>query len=162
MKIIISLIVLLSFQINAQTKFKFVSVGIDAKNAIIGSKPTNNKSEIDFNLKIGAVYKNLEISIFYENFNKINFQAYGVNVNLYNKTDVENLTVSNGIQLGFIIREGNSSFPLIGFNNELRYKLYKKLIVGLELNTRARYDISLKKEDLVLRSSVFINLYKTF
>jgi hypothetical protein len=143
---------------NAQIeKNKFLSFGFDARNLIIGSIPTNNKPALDFNVKLGARYSNLEISIFYENFNKIIFQSYGVNINYITGKKINFLL---GTELGSVVREGNSNFLMIGLNQEIKFKIYPKIMLGGSLNERYRRDLEFNySTKLPIVYSGFINIY---
>jgi hypothetical protein len=89
--------------------YKFVTVGFDVRNLAVGSKPTEDKSELNYQIKAGAVSKNVEIGIFYEQFDRIQFQAYGAQAGyifqLYNKTNLY-----TGAEFGSIIRYKDYNF----------------------------------------------------
>lgn len=137
--------------------YGFVSTGFDVRNLAIGSQPTNDKSALDIQLKVGARANALEVSMFYENFNRIQFQAYGANVNgvfqLY-----KNFDLALGVELGSVIRERNSNFLMFGINSEIRYDL-RKFIVSLQVNNRYRKDLLIYGKDLPIVNSVFFNVY---
>ena len=137
--------------------YAFVSTGFDVRNLAIGSKPTNDKSALDVQFKIGARANVLEISMFYESFNRINFQSYGVNVNgvmqLY-----KNFDLALGVEFGSVIREGNSNFLMVGTNSEIRLDL-GKFIVSLQLNNRYRGDLIKYGNNLPIVNSGFFNIY---
>jgi len=57
----------------AQQSFCSISGNIDARNALIGSKPTGNNPALDFTLKVHAVSKGFEMSGGYERFQQIGF-----------------------------------------------------------------------------------------
>lgn len=136
-------ILLLSSAAYAQDRYTFVTAGFDLANAVVGSKPTDNKQSLDFHIKVGAVDENwnTEIYIQYENFAAIDFQKYGPGVNLilfpFYKVDL-----AMGLEGGFIVREKNSSYMYYGGNIEVRYELTKKLSLGAQGNYSWRPDIT--------------------
>ena len=140
--------------------YMFVGLGIDVRNALIGSKSTNDKSELDLNFKIGAIRNKIELLMFYENFNRITFQAYGVNVNyvqpILSKTDVV-----IGLEGGSIVRDSNYNFLMGGGNIELRHQL-KDFIISFQGNARIRPDIWYKNTSLPIKYSGFIVIYYKF
>lgn len=137
--------------------YTFVSTGFDVRNLVIGSKPTNDKSALDVQFKVGARENALEVSLFYESFNRIDFQAYGTNVNgvvqLY-----KNFDLALGVELGSVIREGNSNFLMVGTNSEIRLDL-GKFIVSLQLNNRYRGDLIKYGDNFPIIHSVFFNIH---
>ena len=137
--------------------YAFVSTGFDVRNLVIGSKPTNDKSALDVQFKVGVRANALEVSLFYENFNRINFQAYGVNVNGVLKL-YKNFDLALGVELGSVIREGNSNFLMAGTNSEIRLDL-GKFIVSLQLNNRYRKDLLIYGKDFPIVNSIFLNFY---
>ena len=141
-------------------KYAFVSTGFDVRNAIVGSKPTDNKSALDVNVKVGALYNHLEIAMFYENFHRITFQAYGINVNYVGKV-AKNTDVVVGIEAGSIIRQSNSNFLMCGGNAEVRYQLGvdSKFSIGLQYNARLRTDIWYKDTPMPIVHSGLLNVY---
>jgi hypothetical protein len=82
------LMLLISIGSFAQTYF---SLGVDFKNAIIGSYPTNNKPAFDGIFRFGMIGSvpnhdtKIECSVGYESFKRIRFDRYivAVGVNLY-------------------------------------------------------------------------------
>ena len=149
-----------SYSKRDKPNYIFVGLGIDVRNALIGSKPTNDKSELDLNFKIGAIHNKIELLMFYENFNRITFQAYGVNVNyvqpILSKTDIV-----IGLEAGSIIRASNSNFLTGGGNIELRHQL-KDFTVAFQGNARIRPDIWYKNTSLPIKYSGFIVIYYKF
>lgn len=135
----------------------FVSAGIDFRNAVVGSNPTNNNPELDLLFKLGARDNHVEISMFYENFKRISFQSYGVNVN-YVFELAKNIDVALGIELGSIIRYNNFNFLTGGLNQEVRYDL-GEFVIGLQFNSRIRTDNWKKNTDMPIVYSGFINIY---
>lgn len=136
--------------------YGFVSTGFDIRNLTIGSNPTDNKSALDVQFKVGARANALEVAGFYESFKRIEFEAYGVNINgvfqLY-----KNFDVALGGEFGSVIKEGNSNYIMYGLNSELRYDL-GKFILALQLNNRNRKDLMKYGNDFPIVHSVFFNL----
>jgi len=133
------ILLLLCISCNAQPKYAFVTVGVDVKNALVGSAPTNNKSALDGQIKVGATYNNFEMIMQYESFNKIDFQQFGFATN-------------------YVV------YPLyrvdLAFGLEIRYDLFDRWNVGIQFNVKSRPDIEAlyntgKNE---FRASNFINI----
>jgi len=69
----------------------YFSVGVDCKNAIVGSEPTNNKPAFDGIFRFGMIGSvpahntKIEVSVGYESFKRIRFDRYivAVGVNLF-------------------------------------------------------------------------------
>jgi hypothetical protein len=139
-------------------RYAFVSAGFDIRNAAVGSKPTNNKSELDCTLKLGARDNHFEAAVFYESFPRIEFQAYGVNFN--GVTEVfKNTDLAVGIELGNIVRHKKESHFMGGLNGEVRYDL-GGVLIGLQLNVRLRTDNWYKNGPTPIIPSVGINVIK--
>lgn len=94
-----------------ESKFAFVSVGVDARHATFGSEQTDNKPSLDLLLTVGANYKGIEVAIEYEDHSALTpkFQRYGVTAG-YSFYATDKISLYNGIGFGSIIREGNSNF----------------------------------------------------
>jgi len=153
------ILLLLCISCNAQPKYAFVTVGFDVKNALVGSAPTNNKSALDGQIKIGATYNNFEMIMQYESFNKIDFQQFGFATN-YVVYPLYKVDLAFGLETGIIFRQQNSSFISCGANLEIRYDLFERWNVGIQFNVKSRPDIEAlyntgKNE---FRASNFINI----
>lgn len=119
-------------------RYAFVTYGIDLRNAVDGSKPTQGHAELNNVFKIGARDNHLEVVAFYENFNRIKFQAYGININ--GVTEIAYRTdLAVGIELGSIIRNNKENYYMAGLNGELRYN-FGWFYVGGQLQCRLRTD----------------------
>ena len=139
-------ILLLSMPAAAQVEF--VSVGINPSSAFHVNEPISKLDAsvkaktpgLDFTIKAGFQSKNIEIAVVYQNWASIDFQQYSANINglSYPFTKTE---VALGIELGRIIREGNSGDYFIGANAELRYQLNSHFFTSLQINLRSRSDI---------------------
>jgi hypothetical protein len=119
-------------------RYAFVTYGIDLRNAVDGSKPTQGHAELNNVFKIGARDNHLEIAAFYENFKRIEFQAYGININGVTQV-FKNTDLAVGIELGSIIRNNKGNFLMAGLNGELRYD-FGWFFVGGQLQCRLRTD----------------------
>ncbi len=159
MKTIIKLILLFTTTVSfSQENGAFISTGFDMRNAIVGSNATSYKPAIDVNISLHGIYNKFELSIFYENFNRITFQSYGFTAGSNTKTLITNLYACSSFEGGFIVRTGNSSYPFFGGNIELRYMLNEKLALGLLYNLRYRTDLLIYNNDN-LRASLFLNIF---
>jgi len=78
------LLLLFSFISLGQTKQKDAYIamlfGVDVRNAIVGSNPTNNLPEADLITKLVLVGEGFEVNVAYERFNAIGFSKLGVGV----------------------------------------------------------------------------------
>ena len=54
-------ILLLTTSIYAQDNYMSFSAGIDVRNALFGSEPTNNKPALDYQLQFAMVDRNMDI-----------------------------------------------------------------------------------------------------
>lgn len=155
-----------------KNQYGFITFGFDARNATIGSKPTNKDPELNFHIKTGFVVKNVEIGVLYERFNRIEFQAYAATVGYIfqlkefkilgveipaNKTDLY-----IGGEYGSIIRYKDYNFIMYGFNGEIRQHITKDFIVGAQISYRYRSDIDQKNGENDFRGSLMLNLTKKF
>ena len=73
------LIILLLLATTTQAQI-YVSTGIDIRNAITGSEPTNMQPALDIITKVHLVGKNVECTIQYERFSKIGFDKFAFGV----------------------------------------------------------------------------------
>jgi len=138
----------LSIGANAQTASIYraknsnisVSYYADIRNGTIGSEPTNNKPALNYTTRATLRSGHVETALFYEQFKRINFQAYGLNVNYVN--EINWLTISVGVEALGINRESNGVYLAYGFNGEFRVKLTERLLIGLQSNLRRRTDLA--------------------
>ena len=139
------------FSISASSQI-YVLAGLDIRNAIVGSEPTNNKSEINFMLQFGMIGGNTEVSVGYERFEAIcfdkmffsvghHFPLYG---NLFGK-EVKTILIPS-IEPSLIGRWGSewetkSSHLTIGASLALRYEISHKISIELQCNALPRVDL---------------------
>lgn len=117
---------------HSKKNYPYIAAGFDLRNAVSGSKPTNDRPELDYQLKAGAIYRNVEIGIQFDNFPAIEYRQYSVYAN-YVVPVYRKLSVSARLEAGSIIREGNSKYLFYRCNTESRYDLHP-LVVGAQLN----------------------------
>lgn len=77
MKKLITLL-LLTTSIYAQDNYISFSAGIDVRNALFGSEPTNNKPALDYQLQFAMVDRNMEVNIGFEAFPRLDFRKYSI------------------------------------------------------------------------------------
>lgn len=56
------------------------STGLDIRNAIVGSNPTNNKPALDYQFQFAMVDRNFEVNVGYECFPRLNFDKYSIGI----------------------------------------------------------------------------------
>lgn len=125
------------------------SAGIDVRNAVIGSKPTHNKPEVDYLLGFNMISDNrFDVGIFYENFNRIKFTRYGFTVG-YQLPITEKLIVTPSFEFSIINRNeverdfyGSAGFMSYGLNCKLQFEVLDNFCVGLKGNYIKRNDLS--------------------
>ena len=163
------LILLLLIANLAQSQNLYFSTGIDLRNAVVGSKPTNNKSELDLNFKFGLVSnKSTEITINYEKFNAIDFSRFAFGVG--QQIEVTNrIKVVPTFEYGLINRsndwggglsqdDGKSSHLGFGFSLPIRYEINDNFAVELQSQLLQRTDINTKYGGNNFVLSNFFNL----
>jgi hypothetical protein len=137
-----------------------LSTGIDIRNAIVGSAPTDNKSAADLNLILSLVSKNWEVTAGYEHFEKINFSKYSIGVGYrfplycYIGNKQVRTTVAPSIEYNIINRWdkwGNSlsydepsSHLAPSASLRIHWELGERLGLGLLLNAQVRADLGAK------------------
>ena len=163
------LILLLLIANASQSQNLYFSAGIDVRNAIAGSKPTNNKSELDLNFKFGLVSnKGVEITINYEKFNAIDFNRFAFGVGQQIEV-TEKIKVVPTLEYGLINRSGNwgggfsqddvkSSHLGFGFSLPIRYEINDYFAIELQSQLLQRTDINTKYGGNNFVLSNFVNL----
>lgn len=135
-----------------------ISLGYDIKNSIKGSKPTNFEPSLNYLLRASAVDKNnIEIGIFYENFNKINYQCYGINAGYFIEI-LKIMELYGGVESGFIIRKFNTNRFSYGLNLEARFKIKENISISLLNQCRYRSDLHYINAPKPYRNSIFLNI----
>ena len=137
------LIFMLFFSIGAFAQ-PYVSGSLDARNAAVGSAPTNNKSEVDLLFRFGAigtagVGKNVKVGIVYEKFNAIDFNKYAVEVGY--TFNVLNLDVHASLEAGWIERF-KLNYWTAGTNVDVIYFINENIGIMLTNNLSARADLN--------------------
>jgi hypothetical protein len=149
MKKLITLLLIPLFASGQSKPYVSFSVGVDVRNALIGSQPTNNKPEVDYLIGFNMIsYNRFDVGIFYENFNRIKFTRYGASVG-YQLPITEKLTLTPAVEFSLINRgeverefEGNGGFISYGVNCKLQYPILNNLDVSLKGNFIKRNDLS--------------------
>lgn len=138
--------------VSANSQNVYFSSGIDLKNAIMGSKPTNNKPKIDFILQFGMIGGKTEMVIGYEKFNAICFDKFFFGVgHHFNLTD--QIKIIPSVEPSLIGRWGQnwkttSSHLSIGGSLGLRYKLSHHISVELQCNALPRTDLFMRYPEM--------------
>jgi hypothetical protein len=152
------LIIILLFSVYAQGQVS-ISSGIDIKNAVTGTKPTNNNPAIDLILKLHLVGKNIECTVQYENFNKIGFEKYAFGVgyqfplygNFFRKEIKTTLIPS--FEPTLISRrktensgdfDSKSSHLSLGASMTIKWDLNERFSIGIVGNALYRTDLAAK------------------
>jgi hypothetical protein len=168
---------LLTSSIYAQDNYMLLSTGIDVRNAIVGSKPTNDKSAIDYQFQFAMVDRNFEVNVGYECFPRINFDKYSIGVGyhipLYGYILGKQIktTVIPSIEPSLIGRWGKwgggifynqvSSHLSLGANLAFRWNLNDKVGIEYYFNALPRTDISaMYHKNTIVGSNYFKVFYK--
>lgn len=134
------LIFILLFSAATQAQSIQFSAGIDVRNAIEGSKPTNFNPEADVTFNLGYLGKNnLEFAIGYETFKAINFNRYIAQTS-YHVTLFKNTKIIPAINYSLIKR--NQTYYAPGANIGLRYQIHKNAAIEYNLETLYRTDLN--------------------
>jgi len=163
------LILLILFTVSLQAQNVYFSAGFDVRNLVIGSKPTNNNSELNLMAKFGMVSnKKVEVTVNYEKFNSLDFWKFGFGVgkqiiitekimivptlecNLINRSD------DWGGGLGY--KDSPSSHLAFGASVPIRYNINDNWAVELQTNLLQRTDIKAKYGKDKWAFSNFLNL----
>jgi hypothetical protein len=131
----------------------YFSVGVDFKNAIVGSDPTNNKPAFDGIFRFGMIGSvpghetKIECSVGYESFKRIRFDRYivAVGVNLFPFKKVVIIPSWEGSIIGRWGQEWqtvSSHIALLGANVGIRYKINYHWSVELNTGVIDRVDLN--------------------
>ena len=177
---IISFGLLVVFNSAAQNKDKegylSISTGIDVRNGLVGSDPTNGKPKLDVIYQFSMVGKNIEVNLGYENFNAIGFEKYTVGVGyhfpLYGRIgnwEIKTVLIPS-IEPTIIGRWGDvwqcsSSHLSIAGNVAFRWFFTDKIGVELLTNFLPRVDLSARYPEVnktipIIASNYFKIIYK--
>jgi hypothetical protein len=141
------LIILLLLATSTQAQI-YVSTGIDVRNAIVGSKPTDNKPALDLLFKVHLVGQNVECTVQYERFEAIGFDKFAFGVGYQFKAF--GTTITPSIEPTLIGRNNfgdfdtKSSHLALGSSLTIKYDISDKIGVGLALNALYRTDLAAK------------------
>ena len=129
------LILLLSASTYAQQQ---LSVGIDVRNAIVGSEPTQNESATDWTFQYKARQNHLEMGLSVETFKKINYFDYNLFAGYYTG---ETVVFYGNIGFGQIVRESNVGTFNYESNVGIDYYFLDNFGASYELNFNRRMDL---------------------
>jgi hypothetical protein len=141
------LIILLLLATSAQSQI-YVSTGIDVRNAIVGSKPTDNKPALDLLFKVHLVGKSVECTVQYERFESIGFDKFAFGVGYQFKAF--GTTITPSIEPTLIGRHNfgdfdtKSSHLAIGGSMTVKWELSERLAIGIVGNALYRTDLAAK------------------
>jgi len=118
MKKIVLLGVLISSMCYSQDSYLGLIAGFDARNAVVGSKPTGNKPAFDGLIQVAAVSNDIELTMSYESFRRIKYQRIGIGggyhfdlyADMFNRTI--KTTVIPNVEACIIYRKQSESFHL--------------------------------------------------
>lgn len=147
----------------AQEKESYCSIsfGTDVKNAVMGSKPTNNKPAADLILNINMVGNDFELSVGDENFSQIGFNRFSVDFGYHSQryiplgnydfdfTMVPSVGFSTISRWGGVDHEdshgnwiyGKSNHIAVQGNLSFRYKLSDRFLIDWTANLMTRPDL---------------------
>jgi hypothetical protein len=171
------ILLLLSTSIYAQDSYLSLATGIDIRNVIIGSKPTNNTPSIDYQFQFAMVDRRFEVNVGYECFPRINFDKYSIGVGYhiplygYILGKQVKTTVIPSIEPSLIGRWGKwgggisynqvSSHLSLGANLAFRWNLSDNIAVEYCFNVLPRTDLNaMYNKKVILGSNYFKLVYK--
>jgi hypothetical protein len=138
-----------------------LSLKTDVRNAILGSKPTNNKPSPDLTLAVNMVGNNLELSVGDELFNQIGFNRFFLNFGYHSQRYIPigdkelNFTVIPYLGASTITRYGkedrilpngdfiygNSSHLAVQGGISIRGKITDKILFDVSYEGLTRQDL---------------------
>lgn len=149
----------------------YLSLGVDIRNGILGSKPTDNKPELNLNFRAVAVgNKGTEGGIGFELFERLDYNRmyilFGQQIEL-----TRDLKIVPQLEPSIINRKGGwggglgyqdnaSSHLSLALSLPIRYKLSDKLSLELYTNFLPRTDLGAKYDDfkIIISNFATINL----
>jgi len=125
---------------NFYTDYRFVEVEVDARNAIMGSD--KNSSGFDGILRIGASHGHTRLALFYETFDLIGYESYGIQPS-YVLNPGDRLKFLLGTELSMINRAKAGSGTTLSYaiNGETEYH-FERIYFGLKADLKRRPDIT--------------------
>lgn len=155
---LITIVVALFFtKVAAQDNYLAFSGAFDVRNAIIGSRPTNNESAIDFLAQFSIVSRDVEVNVGYEAFPRLDFSKYTIGVgyhthlygNLFGRVihtvfipSIEPTIINrHGDWGGGIGYDQESSHLSLGLSLGLRWNLSDDIAVEYLFNALPRVDL---------------------
>ena len=141
------LIIILLFPIIVISQNIQFSTGVDIRNAIQGSKSTNEKPAIDVLYEFSMIDHNgIEITISYESFKAIKFDKYSIQVG-YQFIPLERIKIIPSVSYNLIGRWGKewgtvSSHLAFGANLGLRYEINNNFDIELMAQGLNRVDLN--------------------
>ena len=124
---------------NFYTDYGFVEVGVDARNAIIGSD--KNSSGFDGIFRIGASHGHTRLALFYETFDLIGYESYGIQPSfILNPGD--RLQFLTGTEISIINRgkAGLGTTISYALNGEIEYH-FERFYIGTKADLKRATDI---------------------
>ena len=157
------LLILLLFTTASYSQNVYVSAGIDVRNAIVGSSPTQNKPALDYIVRFGMVgsvpnhITTIEVQIGYERFEAIDFSRFffGLGVQLY---PFKNITVIPTIEPSLIDRWNNWGG---GLGEEKLKSSHLTVGVSLAVRYEVSYHISLEAQSCLLPRTDVYTMYRS-
>jgi hypothetical protein len=168
--IIITLALLFSITTYSQNLKVITSIGIDVRNATLGSEPTNYKSALDIPIYLGLVgERGWGFSLGYESFKKIKYSSFNMKFSKEFKILNDKISMIPSVELvlikrildvpcpklvgvvdGIEIVDKSQTiyytdayfFPTVGANLEINYNLNDNNSIGLRFNELKRNDLN--------------------
>jgi len=153
---------------NDKDRYLSLSYGVDVRNALIGSQPTDNKPALNWTAEFHAVEENIDFNIGMERFNMLEYTrvfvglGYHIQVLYLLNTDIK-FSVHPSIEFSNINRTFNESvvwegktvttevgksFSTPSFNINWNWDLHKNVAIQIGTNVLPRRDIQyIYKED---------------
>lgn len=113
-KLLLALMLLSTITYSQDKGYAYASIGVDAKNAIVGSEPTNNQSALDIPIFIGLVDKSgFGGGVGIETFSKIGYFSWNVRASKEFKILNDKVSIIPSIEYVQITRKYDVSYPTI-------------------------------------------------
>lgn len=162
MKKLTLLLLLTAITVNAQDKDNYISfsTGIDLKNAIVGSDPTQGKPAADLIVQFTMVSQNIEVGIGAEIYPRLDYKRYffgvGYHFPLYAYIDgnelkttfiptIEPCMIDRSATWGGAFSDNNNSSHLsISLNLGFQWEVNDYIDIGYSVNFLPRTDLKAK------------------